>query len=278
MKPIIVDIAFIFFWIFFIMALVGIIKPSLIGKLVSYFPNPIGEFLGKINTGNFVTSRIKTVIVYLLMALLMFNIQHNLDISGDWFARARQAFEDRKFNRAKFLLTEGIEKDDENSEEAQKLLKVLPITAGKYFFEQADSLEHKYLSKSGFSWKRLHSGNVSYNRGDRKDYRRYNTAASWLANIKDDDENYDEAQELLKLATGNYNWYMFNDFYLKYDKRSEKFSDKMKNLNSIPEGHPFADSITVGIKILKSLRRHEIDINLFHIQGKGLLVYSPLSL
>ena len=42
MKPIIVAIGFIFFWIFFIMALVGIIKPSLIGKLVGYLPNPKG--------------------------------------------------------------------------------------------------------------------------------------------------------------------------------------------------------------------------------------------
>ena len=42
MKPILADIAFIFSIVFFIMALVGIIKPSLIGKLVGYLPNPKG--------------------------------------------------------------------------------------------------------------------------------------------------------------------------------------------------------------------------------------------
>ena len=237
MKAIIVAIGFIFFWIFFIMALVGIIKPSLIGKLVSYFPNPIGEFLGKINTGNFVTSRIKTVIVYLLMALLMFNIQMHLDVSGNVLPRARQAIEDRDYKRAEFLLIEGIDEGDKNYDEAQKLL----FTAGKKLFEESDT-----SSQGGYAIINWRVFKLRY-------------AKLWLNRIKDDDENYGEAQKLWKLATGNYHWYEFNDPRSKdYENLSEKYSDQMKTLKSIPEGHPFADSITVGIDKLRSRRREGV--------------------
>ena len=207
--------------------IIGMIKPSLVSNIMKRLPDPIGRFFEKVNT------RKKVLLVYGVSCVLLMIIGPTLS-PGEYFETGKKYYEKEDWARAVNNLSK-VSTDDENYDEAQKLLTVAKENKTR---ENAEEILSE--AKTSFEEKKW-SEVIDLLSNFPKDHSLTKEVDKLLTNAKE--KKFDEdAEEILSEAN---------------KKLKEDDWDKVNELLSgFPKDHPLTNEANTLLKTSKEIQKN----------------------